>query len=234
MSEASFNGVAIEKYLNPAFMRAVFQTGLPIFGNAVKVLEGVRIGKVQRNSSIRRNPNPMTLCYELAIRNKLTGKRSSLHLYGKVFRDAASTQLAQTKESHHLTPHHLLIWAWPADPGLPQLPKLLDLRATQAFWNESAQQVGALRYVPERRATLCFTRQHGDPQQRQLFVKTFATPIGAEVFDRFRHFWELSQNDSDAPLVAKPLAYCVDTHSVWQASASGSALARRADHLSRI
>jgi aminoglycoside phosphotransferase len=216
--------LSVETCLDPEEMRKLLETVLPEFAGGVRRIDDLRVVKARRNASQRRNPNPITLCYELDVRDCATNNITKRQFYGKVFREGASAQAAYSTNALHLAQLDMLLWAWPDDPGLPQLPQLLDPSATQVWWGESAQEVCTLRYVPENRATLQYLRKPDGRSKQQLFAKTFCDDRGAEVYRRFSYFWERAQHDVDAPLVAQPVTYCEATRSLWQAQAKGTPL----------
>jgi hypothetical protein len=96
-------------------------------------------------------------------------------------------------------------WAWPNDPGLPQLPALMDplllaprLPAGLLRPGETLTEVQALRYEPEVRATLQATLQA--PQgARTIYGKTFDDGRGQVVHQRFVAAWRQAAAD---PLAA--------------------------------
>jgi Phosphotransferase enzyme family len=215
----------IELCLQPEVVREQLQHSVPSCNDGSYSVERVRVVKVRRNTSQRRNPNPMTLCYEVDARSHATNDIVKWHFYGKVFRNGDSALAATRTHALHLERLDMLLWTWPDDPRLPQLPQLLDLCSTQAWWGESAQDACVLRYVPECRATIRYKHECADKNTRRLFVKTFDDARGEAIYKRLCYFWGLAQLNADAPLVAQPLAYCSATQSIWQAQAAGSALA---------
>jgi len=109
---------------------------------------------------------------------------------------------------------------------LPQLPALLDLAQTLPFWGVAAQEVTAVRYEPEGRATLRFSRYLGEQAAEHLYAKTFSDGRGEAIHRRFVYFWDLAQDDPLAPTVAEPLAYDPATRALWQPHAAGSPLSQ--------
>ena len=214
---ASNREFSIDTCLEPEAMRVLLQQSLPGFADGRLTIAQLRIVKARRNASIQRNPNRLTLCYELDVRDAVTGGTGTQQFYGKVYRNGASAQVALGTPALHLPQLDMLLWAWPADPGLPQLPALLEANQTVAWWGEPARQVAVIRHEPERRATLRYTRYYGDP----IYAKTFFDDRGEAIHRRFVHFWDLSQVDDRAPSVAQPLGYTPDTRALWQAQASG-------------
>jgi Phosphotransferase enzyme family len=218
--------MTVETCLDPIAMRKLLQTTLPNFSTGTRRIDDLRIVKSRRNTSKQRNPNPLTLCYELDVNDSDTNTSYTQQLYGKVYRNGASMQVKSNTQAWHLAQLDMLLWTWPDDPGLPQLPQLLDSGATLTWWGEAAHEVRALRYVPQDRATLCYLRKPSGGSQEQLFVKTFCDKRGGAIYRRFKYFWELAQHNTDAPLVAQPLSYCTATHSLWQTQATGVPLAQ--------
>lgn len=203
---------------------------MPVCRSGRMTIDALRIAKVRRNTSIQRNPHPMTVLYELELREVATQALSMQRLYAKLYRDGKSAAVdtaALGKRSPgpslHLPELDLRLWPWPADPGLPQIPGLLNKAQTQAWWGEDAHSIELLRYEPESRATLRYSRSSAVGRE-DLYAKTFADHRGEAVQRRFQHFWDRAQRDAHAFTVARPLAYDVRTHSVWQASAEGTPL----------
>jgi Ser/Thr protein kinase RdoA (MazF antagonist) len=202
---------AIDACLDAEALRAHLQPVLAAHG----VIDAVRITKVHRSASRHRDPNPLKFCCEADLRGGVT-----LKLYGKVYRAGASAHAAQGTPALHVPELDLLLWLWPCDPGLPQLPHLLAPSVAEPFWGEPAADVAVPRYEPERRATLRYT--HAD--DRVLYAKTFCDARGELVYRRFAWMWQRSQQRADAPLVARPLQCSVDGRTLWQEAARGTPL----------
>ena len=221
---AANSNASIEACLEPEAVRTLLQQALPDAVAGRVTIECLRITNARRNASRRRNPNPLTLRYELDVHDTATGAVGTRRFYGKVFRDGASARAVHGTPALHLPQLDMLLWAWPADPGLPQLPYLLDLRETRRWWGEPAHEVCALRYEPEQRATLRYTRVLRGLAPEHLFVKTFHDRRGEAIHRRFAHFWDRARHDARAPQVARPLGYCAETRAFWQARAVGTPL----------
>jgi hypothetical protein len=216
--------------LSPAAWQQVLQQGLPGYAEGRLVIEALVLSKQRRSASRQRHPHPLTLCVDLQVRDARTGQGGTQRLYGKAYRDGASTMAWQQACEQdwttpafglalaHLPAQDMLWWAWPNDPGLPQLPRLLD--ATQPLAGQPLSSVQVLRYEPECRATLRATLADG----RVIYGKTFADERGATVMTRFAHAWQAAQHDPLAPHVAEPLHHDAGTHTFWQAAASGAPL----------
>jgi hypothetical protein len=209
---------AIETCLDADAMRTHLQPLLTALGT----IESVRIAKAHRSASRRREPHPLVALYEVELRDPLAALRT-LRCYGKVCRAGveAHAALAAASGAMQLPALALLLWTWPDDAGLPQLAGLLDPDAARPFWGEPARAVDIVRYEPECRATLRYTRAWGDA----LYAKTFSDERGAAIHRRFAWFWDRSQEDANAPRVARPLHYAAAERTLWQQAASGTPLA---------
>lgn len=219
----------------PQALQAVLQQGLPGFAEGRMKIESLRVLKMRRSSSKRRHPHPLTVCLDMEVHELANARRGVQRLYGKTYREGASAaayaQALQAAVSPaafgaplaHLPAQDMLCWAWPNDPGLPQLPTLLDPRRLQAHLPAGCAQgavvteVQALRYEPERRATLQCRLSDG----RLIYGKTFCDEHGATVLARFEQAWARAAQDAGAATVAQPLGFDRATRSFWQAAAPG-------------
>lgn len=204
----------LDTCLDPEVMRGLLEQGLPDLAAGDRRLRRVRISKARRSASRQRHPHPLTLCYELELDDGGTRR-----CYAKVYRHGAAAAAAADPRAVLLAPLDMLLWTWPDDPGLPQLPELLDPQRALAWRHAAPCQVELLRYEPEQRATLRCTQG-----TLQFYAKTFGDDRGAAIHGRFEHFWALAQHDGHAPLVARPLGWQRRTRTVWQARAAGQPL----------
>ena len=226
----------------PRALQAALQQGLPGFAEGSLAIEALRVLKMRRSSSRRRHPHPLTVCLELDVHEPAHGRRGVQRLYGKAYRGGASAAAyvqalpgAQAPAAFgaalsHLPAQDMLWWAWPNDPGLPQLPVLLDpqrLRAHLPAGCGAVRDVQALRYEPECRATLRCRLADG----RVIYGKTFCDDRGAAVLARFEHAWEQAAGDPMAATVAQPLGLDRATRCFWQAAAPGMPLVNLAHDL---
>lgn len=211
----------IDICLDPEAMRAQLQRGLPEFDGSTLAIDRLCITKARRNTSRQRNPNPLTLCYEVHLNDLRNGTRSVRHYYSKVYRHGASAEAAHGPEAIHIAGLDMLLWPWPHDPGLPQLSMLVDSQRTIPLWGGPAQECSVLRYEPEQRATLRYARHCDSTRPEFLYAKTFHDNRGEAIHRRFVHFWRVAEADANAPLVARPVGYCKKTNTFWQAAANG-------------
>lgn len=228
---------------SPQALQRALQAGLPGFADGLLAIESLRVLKLRRSSSRQRHPHPLTLCVDLEVHEPARARRGVQRLYGKAYRAGASAQAyALARQAAlapasfgaalaHLPALDMLWWAWPNDPGLPQLATLLDparlQHALPAALRDSGHQVlqvQALRYEPEQRATLCCTLQTAAGPDRAVYGKTFCDDRGAAILQRFERGWSLADQDPAAAQVAQPLDYDAGSRTLWQAAAPGQPL----------
>lgn len=221
--------------LTPSALQATLQRGLPGFAEGHLVIDALQVLQLRRSSSRRRHPHPVTVCLELQVHDAAGARRGVQRLYGKAYRGGASADaFVQARGGAvaaadfgaplaHLPAHDMLWWAWPNDPGLPQLPLLLDPQRLAAHLPPGCPAVAgveALRYEPERRATLRCRLADG----RVIYGKTFRDDRSAAVLARFEHAWALAAQQAGAALVAQPLGHDAATRCLWLAAAPGAPL----------
>jgi Phosphotransferase enzyme family len=229
-------------YTDTTAMQALLQQQLPGFGPGGLRITALAVSNVRRNTSVQRKPSPMTLCWELQVSDSAGRHRGSQRLVAEVFRPGLSAAAYAQQDRAALVPPafgeplvhlpalNLLCWALPNDPGLPQLPLLLDPEravaalppAERAAAAAGGLRVELVRHTPQRRATVRCTFAAGSRRaERVLYGKTFFDQRAADVDARFAWFWQQARQDARAPLVAEPLGFDAATHTVWQASAVG-------------
>jgi len=227
----------------PQALQAALQQGLPGFAEGRLWIEKLQVLKMRRSSSKRRHPHPLAVCVDLQVHEATSGRCGVQRLYGKAYREGASagayTQALRSAKAPvdfgvalaHLPAHDMLWWAWPNDPGLPQLPTLLDPLRLQAHLptacgaDVGVSEVQALRYEPERRATLRCHLRDG----RVIYGKTFCDDHAATVLARFEQAWAQAAQDPLAATVALPLGQDEATRCFWQAAAPGVPLLELAE-----
>jgi Phosphotransferase enzyme family len=224
--------LAFETCLEPEAMRVLLQLALPELHDSPFTVTQLHISRIRRSTSRQRQSIPLTLCYDLDIVDAATGIKLSRHYYAQVYRDGGSAQAARGKPALHLPDLDMLLWPWPLDPGLSQLPQLLDslkfanyLPACCTSNGQSVTSVETLRYEPEHRATLRYTLAGNSAlAPRVVYGKTFSDDRASMLHERFVYFWRLAQRDASAPCVAQPLGFDAATRTLWQAAASGQTL----------
>lgn len=221
---------------DPETLRALLQAELPGFADGGRRIESLQVERVRRSSSRHRHPHPLTLSITLEVDDRVRLRRGPQRLYGKTWRpggaalawaalDRSSLAASAFAEPVARVPsHELLLWAWPNDPGLPQLAALADparlwplLPAAARAGARGVDHVEAVRWEPERRATLRATLQADPP--RPLWGKTFASARAPALQARFDAARLAAQRQDGAARVATTLGLSADGRTLWQADA---------------
>lgn len=223
-------------------LMVALRSGLSHCAGGSWLIDGLRLSKVRRSSSLRRHPHPISMCIDLQLREVASGRAAQQRYFAKAYRNGASAQALLAIDAAqlalpdvgpavaHLPELDMLVWSWPNDPGLPQLARLADparvgahLPARLAATHVSHVEV--LRYEPERRATLRCTLAPVQPGEapRTVYAKTFADDQAHRMLRRFERMRAASV-DPDAACVAEPLGVDALTATFWQLPAPGHAL----------
>lgn len=223
-------------------LMVALRSGLGHCADGSWLIDGLSVSKVRRSSSLRRHPHPISMCIDLQLREAASGRTVKQRFFAKAYRGGASAQARLDIDAAHLEQPdfgpallHLpdldmLAWAWPNDPGLPQLVHLTDSARVGAHLPTrlvpaGVSHVEVLRYEPERRATLRCTLapEHPDGPSRTVYAKTFADDQAHRLLHRFERMRAASA-DPDAACVAEPLGVDPVTATFWQQPAPGQAL----------
>ena len=196
-----------------------------------------------------RSKSTLSTCYQLTLREGLTGPSFQHIIYVKVFLDGRSKEAFRLlthegmsdSEFHdavsHVPEYDLILWRFPHDQGLPHLRQLVDLRAVEQHLPvEGLAQLGIqgrpqvlmrhlVNYRPEIRCTNRYTL-HDAARDRteELFGKSFGDAQGHSLYERLQYFWSRSLADPQAMAIAQPLGYSAAINTVWQRGVSGTPL----------
>lgn len=232
----------LDAFTDPAVLRPLLQSRLPGYAEGQLRIEDLQVDHVRRSTSRSRQPVRLSLQIVLHVIEPASGRRGAQWLVGQVRRPGAAAPVPPRRlatpdfgTAHtFLSDLALALWALPNDPGLPQLPRLMDAaRAARRLQRGGLAAPGApvtvelLRHVPGSRAALryCISGTPDGPA-RTVYAKTIADDRSDGLHRRFQHFWLLSARDAQAPRVAQPLGHDPLTRTLWQAEAQGEPLAR--------
>lgn len=228
---------------DPARMTAALGSGLAHCADGSWVIEGLRISKVRRSSSLRRDPHPISMCLDVELHDPEHLATTRQRYFAKAYRGGASEAALQAIDAARLAQPaagpavarlaelDMLVWCWPNDPALPQLARLTDpVRAgallPASLAGATVSRVEVLHYEPERRATLRCTlapQRPGEPV-RSVYAKTFADPLAARLAQRFKCVQAAAQADPAAACVAESLGVDAHASTFWQWPAPGRPL----------
>lgn len=249
---AAASAAAIDRCLDPIAMRPALAGALARLaaGRPSPAVDTVQISQVRRSGSRQRHPHPLSLLYTLqlaadtaplppgwapALLPALGAGRAQgpqqLALIGRLCRPGASAAAAALAGPGvlQLPALDLLLWPWQHDPGLPQLPRLLQPEAPRPATGLGASAVQLLHHLPGERATLRIALAAPGGAALTAYAKTFADDRAAAVLQRFRHLWQPPQAGTPAalppPTVPQPLGHDAALRTLWLAQAPGQALA---------
>jgi tRNA A-37 threonylcarbamoyl transferase component Bud32 len=183
------------------------------------------------------------VCYRLTVADRHT--ETTQMLYGKAYLDGRSAAdfaaeqqgtLSEPEDGAavmHLPEFDLILWRFPADPVLRQLPQLcrpawvkhaLPSSVLPDAWGEPERiddiAIDIVNYRPEQRCLLRY-RLQGAATALVVYAKTFADHTAGTIYRCIDHLWQRSQHDPQSFLIAPPLAYDATTRTIWQQELSG-------------
>ncbi len=181
----------------------------------------------------------INICYRLEV----AGHEQPVILYGRGHLDGGSRKSFEQAQASDSNPASssgmrwvpemdMVIWRFPEDPGLPQLPQLLNPELAPQFLplqqlgNIKPEQVNhvdiqVVRYRPEQRCILRYEITHGKKNARNvLYAKVFNDGKGAQVFSRISHCHGLGV--ALGARVARPVHYDPSMRTVWQEALTGT------------
>ncbi len=239
-------------------MRGLFQDHLPGFSDGRLRIASCKIDYLLMKQSFKEGFQHKTFLgigYLLQISDMSAHRQQPLKLYGRAYMGGHSkkvfTKLPPTpltspafgKPLVHLPNLDMIIWAFPNDPKLHHLPKLLDIqtventlplpmeRKSALDWSQKNRGIrpNLVRYKPESRCTIRYDLRE-NPRSTSpahaIYAKTFANECGTSVFHRNEYFWSQSLANSRGFTVAKPLGLTKEINTVWQDGIYGYPLRR--------
>lgn len=228
---------ALESLLDEAHLRQAWQGLLPGFANGPLRIDALHLAQARRSASHHRHPHPLTLQARLQVCDTASGQCREQVLYGKVFRDGRTAHPGAAElvppacgpAWAWLAPLQMAVWALPNDPGLPQLPALLNRHTLPAHLppghRPAAGGATLEQHTPEVRALLRVP-VHGPEGATALYGKTFASlALAQQVQQRQQWAWAATQGQALAPQVPRPLGLDEASHTVWLAAAEHPGLA---------
>lgn len=222
------------------------------------------------NCTIERAPRPITakllsrdapsfsILYKLEGTEARNKKGWTRRVYGKVFSASLSQKASATGQSSlspqpvadgrviHFSGYDLVLWVFPNDPALRQLPTCLDSKQVKSFfpYNSLPENVNQpedlttvttklLNYLPEDRCTIRYDLDWGQsaaPGTGTVVGKTFSDSRGRDLLKLMQQVWERSRKEPETFMVAKPLHYDDRIQTFWQGLLLGTPVIRLLNH----
>lgn len=229
-------------HTSPAVMRGVWSRYLPALFDIKEEITDCQIAYSRCRSFLKPaswHKSFINICYRLEV----AGRDQPVILFGRSHLDGSSKKSYEqaqavaasptsAKEIRLLPEMDMVIWRFPEDPGLPQLPQLLDAQRASRFLplqqldNIKPEQVNhvdiqVVRYRPEQRCILRYDITHGEENAHTvLYAKVFNDGKGEQIFSRIKHCYDMGT--SLGARVARPLHYNASMRTVWQEALTGT------------
>jgi aminoglycoside phosphotransferase (APT) family kinase protein len=211
---------------DPAAMKEIFQRRLPGFDDGRLQLGSVMLKRFRYTPGAR-----CWLSYELWVKESATGREGGQFFSAFVSADGeAEAAYAEAQRLPHFQPTfgpavfklpelNMVLWGFPNDPRLAQLPRLLDHNAMAALFQEQwpsfdlppeAGLAGVaakiVKYVPQDRCTLRYLLRLKSGGERVIYGKAFAHQHHAErVFKIIRTLRQAPVCQSGQIVIPEPL-----------------------------
>jgi hypothetical protein len=257
-----------EVITNKQAMKEIFQERLPGFAEGRLQIDALDLLHFHYKPGAR-----CEVCYALQVKDLTTGRAGSQILSGVVKPNgAAAKKYAKAQIEAHFQPEFgpaihffsdlkMLLWGFPNDPRLKQLPQLLDHRRRLEIFRSalprfvadaaprSAGQSGALqfppeiklaeaatkliKYAPADRCTLRHDLRLSNGKALTIYSKTFNHKTdGAQIFKIMQALWnDLLRGHAGALMIPEPLFFVAELNTLFVNGLEGKNLD---EHLAEI
>jgi hypothetical protein len=245
----------VEVFLDGDRMRAVMEDRLPWWSGGRFVIRNCVVDSVRCNSRLkdrnRRRPL-LCVCYRLEVFDTRGQGSTEQFLYAEVHPAAWSRPAAGAGNGSsgieprsgravvHLPGATAIVWAFPSDPCLRDLPEVMDPDSVKFHLPYDRLPAGldgpadvrdcrveVLRYKPETHCAARYRVTWGaaaDPQALTLFGKTFAGECAGDVSRQMEAVWRKSLADPHSFRIGTPMGHARSVRTVWQGIVSGASL----------
>jgi len=241
-----------EPWVNADTAKRRLQAHLPCFSDGKLEITACKLGYTWYKTY--QNPRSLgkttlSLCYDLQVRVPSTKKSGEQRLYAKVYLENRS-QLAFEQSGTsgfvrpayglpccHLPEFDMIVWAFPNDPVLSQLPECSDPEKVPHYFPYDTLpsglngpedllkvEVDVVHYRPEVRCTTRYLLRWGSedaPKTACLVGKTFKDEQGLILLERAKVLLEENKDQPESFLVARPLGYTASIKTLWQQGLEG-------------
>ena len=245
---------------NKLAMKEIFQQRLPGFAEGRLQIEALDLLHFHYKPGAR-----CEVCYALQVKELATGRAGSQILSGVVKPNgAAETKYAKAQLEAHFQPEFgpaihffsdlkMILWGFPNDARLKQLPQLLDhrrrLEIFRSAWPPLAGLCGALqfpleiklaeatakliKYAPADRCTLRHDLRLSNDNTLTIYSKTFSHKTdGAQIFKTMQVLWNaLALDHAGTIMIPEPLFFVPDLNTLFVSGLEGENLD---EHLAAI
>jgi len=240
-----------EPFTDPEKMKVLFQQQLPGYSQGRYLITQCRVLRVQFQRDLNEGSPGIgffALRYQLEVIDISNGNGSEEILFAKVYPEGRRREefrnRTQARFGNALAylPHlGMMIWAFPNDPGISQLPEIMDPHKIKNYLPyeflppgiDGPQDItdiklNVVRYHPGIRCTFRLSYKRKSSEQPlssySLYGKTFNDDQGKDLYQIIRNLWMLSLKDPDGFIIAQPFAYHVAVKILWQKTLEGKSL----------
>jgi hypothetical protein len=243
-----------QRFVDRQRMKIIFQEQLPEYAQEKLVITCCKILHTHYKIYLEektRHRSFFVACYRLEISDSYGQRQGEQLLCAKAYLNGRSalkfskidrSQLCPPRFGApvvHLPALDMIVWAFPNDPDLLHLPKVVDPQQVRPYLPATAFLLGGagsqtdvdadinveiVRYKPGKRCTICYDLNWaaaGCSQPISLFGKLFVDHKGRAVYQWMMRLWQRSLARPDAFGVAQPLGYQDEIQIAWQAALPG-------------
>ena len=240
-----------QSYTDPDMMKTILQQDLPEFRDGKLVIHQCVVERAHYKHVLKaqsRRGSVLSVVYRLDVSTQDAREQGTQRLYAKAYlggRSHKKFRQAQSAPAYrprfgaplaHLPKRDMIVWAFPNDPGLPQLPDLMDSHRVKPHFpydklsahldgpDDLAEvNVNLIRYRPPNRATIRYDLQpaSANAQPLAIFGKTLSDRTGETVYPILEHLWDHSLTAPDCFRVGEPLGYREAVKTLWQSALPG-------------
>lgn len=238
---------------NKLAMKEIFQQRLPGFAEGRLQIDALDLLHFHYKPGAR-----CEVCYALQVKDLATGRAGSQILSGVVKSNgAAATKYAKAQLEAHFQPEFgpaihffsdlkMILWGFPNDARLKQLPQLLDhcrrLEIFCQYWPAlqlppeiklAEATTKLIKYAPADRCTLRHELQLTNGYTLTIYSKTFNHKTdGAQIFKTVQALWSaLTLDHAGVIVIPEPLFFAPDLNTLFVSGLEGENLD---EHLAEI
>ena len=137
-----------------------------------------------------------------------------------------------------------VLWAFPNDPKLPGLGKLVDSESVLAEIQSSPDRFGMdgppqaitarqTKYVPGRRCGFIF-QTTGPENEGSVYGKAYQPEAGEKAYQIMQQIWQSDSRKNDELLLPEPYGFDPVNHIIWQEVVPGRPLAKNAGEMHNL
>ena len=207
------------------------------------------------------NYQPRTGCQllftaEICDRDQQVLGRQSF--YGKLFRGAQRSARVWARQQRkpwaqpqfdpaviHIPEWAMMLWAYPNDPNLPGLARMVDAEKILTEAQTAPEKFGLsqspvaitaerTKYVPGQRCGYVYHMTLADGAAHSIYGKAYRNGEGEKAHAMMKQIWESEACQRGQFALPQPYSYDADTNVLWQEAISGEPFAKIAESIPNL